>query len=411
MQAYPYSGANHQQWFLEKYTLSVTAPQSQIVVGETMQIGKNSTALAITWSSSDKNVATVSSDGKVTGCNPGTATITAKAANGMTASCSIKVVDPNAVNYVNITKDSSGKYSLVLTKFNNGDFYFQAYSEDDNEWGELYALSQTNKNWLDDSYNKYYNNYISQGHSDTNSVAHKIYLAKTKLVNTINKGTWPVRINSDEFYGMWMHYTRYEVAYAEATQLVAQMLQTAVIIGMTVYQTVVTVKSIATLASQSKLISASEYASQATYANQIENSLKGTSLKNRTVTTAELRNKQLAEIGYTEPPYKPGTPVVGFNQTNTTQYVRVYTEGVTNPQGKWIMKYSDINGLTAMQIQSKFALPKTPTHYCHVNVPAGTSLYTGIVNENYGFTAGQAVQFELCGTIPPSSFGSGIPLS
>ena len=151
MQANAYSGANHQQWSLEKYTLSVTAPQSQIVVGETMQIGKNSTALAITWSSSDKNVATVSSDGKVTGCNPGTATITAKAANGMTASCSIKVVDPNAVNYVNITKDSSGKYSLVLTKFNNGDFYFQAYSEDDNEWGELYALSQTNKNWLDDS--------------------------------------------------------------------------------------------------------------------------------------------------------------------------------------------------------------------------------------------------------------------
>lgn len=189
------------------------------------------------------------------------------------------------------------------------------------------------------------------------------------------------------------------------------MLRTAVIIGMTVYQTVVTVKSIATLASQSKLISASEYASQATYANQIENSLKGTSLKNRTVTTAELRNKQLAEIGYTDPPYKPGTPVVGFNQTNTTQYVRVYTKGITNAQGRWMMKFSDIQGLTAKQIQSKFALPNTPTHYCYVSVPTGKALYAGIVGENYGFTAGQAVQYELIDFIPDTSFGTGIPLS
>lgn len=110
-------------------------------------------------------------------------------------------------------------------------------------------------------------------------------------------------------------------------------------------------------------------------------------------------------------PYKSGTPVVNFTQTNTTQYVRVYTEGVTNAQGKWLMKYSDIQGLTAKQIQSKFALPHTPTHYCYVSVPSGTSVYVGIVGENYGFTAGQAVQFELMDTISPSCFGSGVPIS
>lgn len=410
VETYTYTGANDQQWKFVKYTLSLSASQNWVAAGQTLQINPSNKALGISWSSSNTSVATVDGNGKVTGRKPGTATITAKA-GGVTATYTVTVRDPNAVNYVNLTKDSSGKYTLVLTKFNNGDFYFQAYSEEDNEWGELYSLSQTNKNWLDNTYNTYYNSYISQGHSDTNSIAHKVYLAKTKLINTINKGTWPVSISSDEFYGMWMHYTRFEAAYAEATQLVAQMVQTAVIVGMTVHQTVVTVKSLATLASQSKLISASEYASQATYANQIETSLNGTNYKNRIVTTAESRNKQLAQLGYTNPPYKSDTPVVNFTQTNTTQYVRVYTEGVTNAQGKWLMKYSDIQGLTAKQIQSKFALPHTPTHYCYVSVPSGTSVYVGIVGENYGFTAGQAVQFELIDTISPSCFGSGVPIS
>ena len=350
--------------------------------------------------------------GLVCAGSPGVTTITARSAadSSKYATCTVTVRDPHAVNYVNITKDSSGKYSIILTKFNNGDFYFQAYGEEENEWGELYTLSQANIDWLNNTYNAYYRDYISQGHSNDSSIDHKIYLAKTKLINTINAGTWPVEINSDEFYGMWMHYTRFEAAYAEASQLVAQMVQTAVIIASTIYQTVVTVKSIVTLAKQSRLISAAEYSTQAIYADRIENSLSGTSYSNRIVTTAEARNTQLAQIGYTNPPYKSGTPVISFKQTSTTRYVRVYTNGTTSSTGKWIMKYSDIQGLTPQQIQSKFALPNTPTHYCYVEVPANTSMYAGIVGENYGYTAGQAVQYELGGTIPNSAFGPGIPL-
>ena len=242
--------------------------------------------------------------GLVCAGSPGVTTITARSAadSSKYATCTVTVRDPHAVNYVNITKDSSGKYSIILTKFNNGDFYFQAYGEEENEWGELYTLSQANIDWLNNTYNAYYRDYISQGHSNDSSIDHKIYLAKTKLINTINAGTWPVEINSDEFYGMWMHYTRFEAAYAEASQLVAQMVQTAVIIASTIYQTVVTVKSIVTLAKQSRLISAAEYSTQAIYADRIENSLSGTSYSNRIVTTAEARNTQLAQLGYTNPP-------------------------------------------------------------------------------------------------------------
>lgn len=138
--------------------------------------------------------------------------------------------------------------------------------------------------------------------------------------------------------------------------------------------------------------------------------MNGMSSTNRKVISAEERNLSLQGKGYTNP-YEVGTPVVEFSQNSTTQYVRVYTTGTTQPTGKWIMKYSDIHGLTPAQIQSKFALPNTPTHYCFVNVPKGIQMYAGIVGENYGYTAGQAVQFELGTNIPTESFGVGIPLS
>lgn len=47
---------------------------------------------AITWSSSDRHVATVDSAGYVWGVAPGTAKITAKTANGLTASCTVTVI-------------------------------------------------------------------------------------------------------------------------------------------------------------------------------------------------------------------------------------------------------------------------------------------------------------------------------
>jgi uncharacterized protein YjdB len=55
---------------------------------------ENATDKTVTWTSSDTNVATVSTDGLVTAVNGGTATITATTTNGKTATCTVKVVIP-----------------------------------------------------------------------------------------------------------------------------------------------------------------------------------------------------------------------------------------------------------------------------------------------------------------------------
>ncbi len=49
---------------------------------------------SVTWSSSNKSVATVAADGTVTAVKNGTATITAKSANGLTAECKVTVTVP-----------------------------------------------------------------------------------------------------------------------------------------------------------------------------------------------------------------------------------------------------------------------------------------------------------------------------
>jgi hypothetical protein len=96
--------------------------------------------------------------------------------------------------------------------------------------------------------------------------------------------------------------------------------------------------------------------------------------------------------------------------------VRVYTEGSTNPLGYWVMEASEIQGLTAAQIQQKFALPFKPTHISVVDILAGTTIRIGAAGSN-SFGSGGGIQIEIQRPNFPSppkpapGYGPGVPIN
>lgn len=70
---------------------------------------------ALTWTSSDKKVATVNTNGIVTALKEGTATITVKTTNGKTDTVKVKVIDPYKA--VGIELDHSGTVELKLGSY------------------------------------------------------------------------------------------------------------------------------------------------------------------------------------------------------------------------------------------------------------------------------------------------------
>ena len=92
--------------------------EMELVMGKTARISAVVYPLEITnrrvvWSSSDQAVATIDSDGIITGVGEGTATITASAANGVTATCTLTVLDdsdyrPNKYATLGFTTPGAG---------------------------------------------------------------------------------------------------------------------------------------------------------------------------------------------------------------------------------------------------------------------------------------------------------------
>lgn len=101
----------------------------------TATLAPASTKQKITWSSSNKNIATVNTKGIVTAKKEGIVTITAKTNNGKTASCKITVYVPNDIN--NYSK-SSDLYGYSEAFFDEDIFNWYA-----NQYANLYPKSVT----------------------------------------------------------------------------------------------------------------------------------------------------------------------------------------------------------------------------------------------------------------------------
>ncbi len=80
------------------------------------------------------------------------------------------------------------------------------------------------------------------------------------------------------------------------------------------------------------------------------------------------------------PPTEPFTPSADAFVVRTsvqTQFVRVYTNGVTSPIGSFLAGSNTIRGLDAAQIRDVLALPFLPDSLTIVQVPAGTCMIVG----------------------------------
>ena len=119
----------------------------------------------------------------------------------------------------------------------------------------------------------------------------------------------------------------------------------------------------------------------------------------KTESVAPLNKKMLDENPSFQPSYLPGTKAYTYTTPPSgDKFVRVYVDnGKTNNQvASWMMRESDINGLSPEQIKDKFALSQVPTHITNVNVPATQTMRASTANGILG-NGGGGVQFEVLG--------------
>jgi hypothetical protein len=108
-----------------------------------------------------------------------------------------------------------------------------------------------------------------------------------------------------------------------------------------------------------------------------------------------------------KPPYG-GTSVTEVVLKEETVFVRLH--GELNQAGTWMARAEDIKGLSAKQIQDKFALPETPKYISDVHAPQGTRIRVGTAAEQAGWGKGGGTQVELQGYLSPTDFRNRRPL-
>jgi filamentous hemagglutinin len=113
---------------------------------------------------------------------------------------------------------------------------------------------------------------------------------------------------------------------------------------------------------------------------------------------APLNKKIVDDNPSYQPSYLPGTKVYTYTTpASGDKFVRVYVgEGAsqTSQAASWMMRASDIEGLSPQQIKDKFALSQVPTYVTDVNIPAGQTMRASTANGILG-NGGGGVQFEV----------------
>ncbi len=107
---------------------------------------------------------------------------------------------------------------------------------------------------------------------------------------------------------------------------------------------------------------------------------------------AKVINKGFTDAGG-KAPYDEAFDVIEGVTKEGDSFVRVH--GKNNAARPWMMRASEIEGLSAQEIKDKFSIPELPTHISDVNVPAGTNIRVGVAAKVEGWGKGGGTQVEV----------------
>ncbi len=229
-----------------------------------------------TWTSSNKNVATVSSSGKVTAKAAGTTVITvkSKANTNATATCKVTVKEnPLSVKEIRFTPliSDTEESTICIIKLYNGDFIWQQWNNSDPDTTQEYYITDDVIKQLNE-YNETANfepetyypwEYLND---KNNEIAQKIALRDLKRLVAIQKKSldeeflveFPnIAKNSEEYYGMWIKYVEAKQRYDEAGWLVRDtgyLITDVISLGFAAFDLIKTVKQYVTIRNTVKIV-------------------------------------------------------------------------------------------------------------------------------------------------------------
>ena len=121
---------------------------------------------------------------------------------------------------------------------------------------------------------------------------------------------------------------------------------------------------------------------------------------------------EVANAGYSYPPYDTNYPIVDRPTQSGESFVH-FSSSSGQTAGRWLIKASDAEGMTADQIRSTWNIPTDINVRTDANLPEGTTIRVGVANGNgpapFNQT-GQGVQYRIMEEPDASWFTNPTPL-